>query len=435
MADPDRIGRDRRRALSVLRGGSEPGAPSTSANGVRLSMSVRHRPGDHRVSAGVQALHRVRDGHHPGLGRRGGPDPRRDRGRAGITGADRTRGIGPRGVVDLRALPAHRAVPGPVGEADRRSMCPPGSWPASAVARPAGSNAVSCRTLQALLGRRAGAARRRNPRPRRRRAGLRARRLHRVPHRDARRGPLGRDDRRRRRAARVHRDAGARWLRRLRPPHRPCMPGVPPTCCATCVRSPTPTPTGQLWAAAMATTLTRGQPQRPQPPANAATDRLDRRPAARRSATTTSARWPEATPTTTARHSPLADRARTLIDRFRRLRRHDPAVRHRPVGAVHEQRSRTRHAGRSRSNNGPPAAAGAPCKASSTSPSSAPTSTPPPNGDSTNSTSSTSYSPPAPGYHQHSHQLNSYRRTIGEGQGRAASMPGPSIARIHRSSP
>src|SRR5262249_59370261 len=67
----------------------------------------------------------------------------------------------------------------------------------------------------------------------------------------------------------------------------------------------------------------------------------------------------------------------------------------------------------SRCNNAPPADPGAPSKDSPTSPSSTPTSTPPPNGDEINSASYTSSSPPAPGYHQPSPQLNSYRR-VGE---------------------
>lgn len=64
----------------------------------------------------------------------------------------------------------------------------------------------------------AGRARGRDVRARAGEAALPAHRLHRVPDRDARRGPLRGRDRRRRGLARVHRCAGARRVRRVHPP-------------------------------------------------------------------------------------------------------------------------------------------------------------------------------------------------------------------------
>ena len=107
-------------------------------------------------------------------------------------------------------------------------------------------------------------------------------------------------------------------------------------------------------------------------------------------------------------HTKLADKARTLITRFRRFE--DMILRFATdLSVPFTNNEAERHVVPSRSSSAPPAAPGAPCKASPTSPSSSPTWTPPPNGDSTNSTSSTNSSPPAHGYPHHSHQLNSYQ--------------------------
>ncbi len=157
-------------------------------------------------------------------------------------------------------------------------------------------------------------------------------------------------------------------------------------------------PETQLWAAAMATTLTeantaaaaaRAAGQTTLDPQTLATIRNRYRGATALGITTNS-----------ARAGPLAADALTLAQRFRT---HEDMIPRFVVDLAVPFTNKTKQKGTSdpsRSSNAPPAAPGEPCKDSPTSPSCSPTYPPPPSGDWTTTTSSTNCSPPEPGYHQ-----------------------------------
>ena len=160
-----------------------------------------------------------------------GPRPVRAR------GARRGRGA------DLRALPARRPGGRAVGDPGRDSGSRSGSSPVSAAGPPACSNRRSCPGCGTCSGG-GGAARRRDPRPRRQEPGLRAHRRDRVADRDAHRRPLEGRHRQRRGPARLRRHHRARRLRRLHPPHRRPARLVrrpPPARSGRATTAPTPT--------------------------------------------------------------------------------------------------------------------------------------------------------------------------------------------------
>ncbi|MBV9029388.1 MAG: transposase [Pseudonocardiales bacterium] len=156
-------------------------------------------------------------------------------------------------------------------------------------------------------------------------------------------------------------------------------------------------PDAQLWAAAMATTLTdantaaaaaRAGGQTTLDPQVLATIRNHYRGALALGISTNS-----------ARAGPLAADALTLARRFQT--HEDMILRFVVDLAVPFTNNQAERDVRPvKTSNGPPAVPGAPCKDWPTSPSSSPTYPPPPNGAWTTTTLSTNSSPPEPGYHQ-----------------------------------
>jgi hypothetical protein len=98
-------------------------------------------------------------------------------------------------------------------------------------------------------------------------------------------------------------------------------------------------PDGQLWATAMATTLTHAH--------HAAIQARDSGAEALDEATLKQIRnhyhgaLARGDTDNHGLNTSLADKARTLITRFSTVRRHDPEIRHRPLGTLHQQRSQT----------------------------------------------------------------------------------------------
>ena len=167
-------------------------------------------------------------------------------------------------------------------------------------------------------------------------------------------------------------------------------------------------PDGQLWAQAMANTLLEAN-RAAHAARDRGADRLDE-------ATLKQIRnhylgaLARGNTDNQGEHSKLADKARTLITRFRRFE--DMILRFAADLSVPFTNNEAERACRpvkiqQRTSGG--------CwrtlQGLTTSPSSSPTWTQPPNGDSTNSTPSANSSPPAHGYHPHSNQLNSNPRT------------------------